>query len=168
MEIKFYLYVWQSQCNSLQWTICHSCIHNIFLVLRKYIRISLLLSNDHHMNAHNLLEHRTYLDLHIMVYKIDKNHSCGFNHQMSKQLNLASTFYMQQEPFLLIPYWTDSIFHLCTLQNYINASIYLHRHWCLILWFCLSLSSKTNFNEIFIISRKTHNFQWLICRLHKV
>jgi hypothetical protein len=34
--------------------------------------IFLLLSSDHHMNAHHLLKHRTYLDIHIMVYKIDK------------------------------------------------------------------------------------------------
>jgi hypothetical protein len=64
----------------------------------------LLLSNDHHMNARNLLENQTYLDLHIMVYKIDKNHSCGFTHQVSKQLILAPTLSMQQEPFLLFPY----------------------------------------------------------------
>jgi hypothetical protein len=65
--------VYVTKTNILQWTICHFSIENIFLVLRKYIRIFLLLSNDHHMNARNLLEHRTYLDIHIMVYKIDKN-----------------------------------------------------------------------------------------------
>jgi hypothetical protein len=55
------------------------------------------------MNARNLLEHRTHLDLHIMVYKI-KNHSCGFTHQVLKQLIFASTSSMQQELFLLFPY----------------------------------------------------------------
>jgi hypothetical protein len=30
------------------------------------------MSNDHHMNVRNLLEHRIYLDIHMMVYKIDK------------------------------------------------------------------------------------------------
>jgi hypothetical protein len=64
--------MWQTQGNTLQWTICHFCIQNIFLVFWKYIRIFLLLSNDHHMNARNLLEHWIYAYVHIMVYKIDK------------------------------------------------------------------------------------------------
>jgi hypothetical protein len=150
--------VWQSQCNSLQWTICHSCIHNIFLVLRKYIRIFLLLSNDHHMNAHNLLEHRTYLDQHIMVYKIDKiifvvslikcQNSWFLLQPLPCNKNRSYCFHIEQIPYFIYVLW----------QNYISASIYLHRHWCSIFWFCLSLSSKTNFNENLTILRKTHNF----------
>jgi hypothetical protein len=134
--------VWQSQCNSLQWTICHSCIHNIFLVLWKYIRISLLLSNDHHMNARNLLEHRTYLDINIMVYKIDKIilaislikclKSWFLLQILPCNKNCPYCFHIEQIQYFIYVLW----------QNYISASIYLYRHWCSIFWFCLSLSSK--------------------------
>jgi hypothetical protein len=133
--MKFYLYVWQSQCNSLQWTICHSCIHNIFLVLWKYIRKSLLLSNDHHMNARNLLEHRTYLDIHIMVYKIDKITlavsliKCQYNWFSLQPLpcnkNRSYYFHIKQIQYFIYVLW----------QNYLSASIYLCRHWCSIFWF---------------------------------
>jgi hypothetical protein len=151
--------MWQTQYNILQWTICHFCIQNIFLVLRKYIRIFLLLSNDHHMNARNLLEHWTYLDLHIMVYKIDKiiltvslnkcQNSWFLLQPLSCNKNCSCCFHIEQIQYFIYVFW----------QNYISSSIYMHRHWCLIFWFYLSLPSKTNFNENLTTSRKTHNFQ---------
>jgi hypothetical protein len=125
--------MWQSQCNILQLAICHFCIQNIFLVLWKYIRIMLLLSSDHHMNARNLLE--TYLDIHIVVYKIEK-------------IILAVLLIKYQNSwFLLQPLSQQEPFIYVLWQNYISASIYLHRHWCLIFSFYLSLSLESNFNE---------------------
>jgi hypothetical protein len=121
--------MWQSQCNTLQWAICHFCIQNIFLVLQKYIRISLLLSNDHHMNARNLLEHWTYLDIHIMEYKIDKVIlvvsliGCQITWFLLQPLpcnkNRSYCFYIEQIQYIIYVLW----------QNYIKASVYLHRHW---------------------------------------
>jgi hypothetical protein len=139
--------MWQSQCNILQWTICHFYIQNLFLFLRKYIRIFLLLSVDHHMNARNLLEHRTYLDIHIMEYKTDKiilvvslikcQNSWFFLQPLPCNKNRSHWFHIEQIQYLIYVLW----------QNDISASIYLHRQWCLIFWFYLSLSSKSNFNE---------------------
>jgi hypothetical protein len=100
----------------------------------------LLLSNDQHMNAHNLLENQTYLDLHMMVYKIDKI------------ILAVSLIKCQNNWFLLQPFPCNKnrsyCFHIEHIQyfiyvlwqNYINASIYLYRHWCLVFWFYLSLS----------------------------
>jgi hypothetical protein len=139
------MYMWQNQCNTLQWTICHFCIQNIFLILLKYIRISLLLSIDHHMNAHNLLEHRTYLDLHIMLYKIDKiilavslmkcQNSWFLLQPLLCNKNRSYSFHIEQIQYFNYVLW----------QNFISAPIYLYRHWCSIFWFCLSLSSKIQF-----------------------
>ena len=102
-----------------------------------------------------------------MVYKIDKIIlvvsliKCQNNWFLLQPLpcnkNRSYCFHIEQIQYFIYVLW----------QNYISASIYLHRHWCLIFWFYLSLSSKTNFNENLTISRKTHNFQWTICHLHK-
>jgi len=102
-----------------------------------------------------------------MVYKIDKIIlvvsliKCQNNWFLLQPLpcnkNRSYCFHIEQIQYFIYVLW----------QNYISASIYLHRHWCLIFWFYLSLSPKTNFNENLTISRKTHNFQWPICRLHK-
>ena len=56
------------------------------------------------MNARNLLEHRTYLDIHIMVYKIDKIILVVSIIKCQKQLILASTLPCNKKPFLLFPY----------------------------------------------------------------
>ena len=104
------------------------------------------------------LEHRTYLDLHIMVYKIDKiilvvsiikcQNSWFLLQPLPCNKNRSYCFHIEQIQYFIYVLW----------QNYISASIYLHRHWCSIFWFYLSLSSKTNFNENLTISRKTHYF----------
>jgi hypothetical protein len=51
--------------------------------------------------------------------------------------NRSYCFHIEQLQYFIYVLW----------QNDISASIYLHRHWCLIFWFYLSLSSKSNFNE---------------------
>jgi hypothetical protein len=80
------------------------------------------------MNARNLLEHQTYLDLHIMVYKIDKiilvvslikcQNAWFLLQPLPCNKNRSYCFHIEQIQYFIYVLW----------QNYISASIYLHRH----------------------------------------
>jgi hypothetical protein len=98
------------------------------------------------------------------------NHSYGFTHQVSKTLESYFNLFRAARTFVIVAYWTS--FNISYM--YFNTTILAPRSITIDIdtqyfWFCLSLSLKSNFNEIFnLCQQKIHHFQLTTCLLHNV